>query len=185
MADYRRSRIEGGTYFFTVVTHGRSPLFADVSARELLGDKLRECREAWPFEIDAIVLLPDHLHAIWTLPRGDSDYGQRWAWIKKEFTKAWLAAGGAEQPVSEVRRDRGDRGVWQPRFWEHAVEDEHDFDRHFDYVHYNPVKHGLASSPADWPHSSFRRWVARGVYDEHWGRTALTFDDLAATAGEP
>jgi len=100
MSDYRRWRVEGGTYFFTLVAHGRVPLFADPTARTILGDKFRECQRKWPFEINAIVLLPEHLHAIWTLPSGDANYSRRWAWIKKEFTKDWLALGGSEQKIS-------------------------------------------------------------------------------------
>ncbi|MEX0703393.1 MAG: transposase [Planctomycetales bacterium] len=187
MADYRRWRVAGGTLFFTLVAHSRAPLFRDESARTLLGEKLRDCQAEWPFEINAIVLLPEHLHAIWTLPPGDAAYPKRWAWIKKEFTKDWLAAGGVEQEVSAARRERGERGVWQVRYWEHTIRDEHDFDRHFDYIHYNPVKHGLVANPRDWPHSSFHRWVKQGVYDLDWGRSLdgpLHFDDLDATAME-
>ncbi len=187
MADYRRWHVAGGTFFFTVVTHGRAPLFADEVARRILGAQFRACQQEWPFEINAIVLLPEHLHAIWTLPPGDAAYPRRWAWIKKEFTKAWLASGGAEQEVSATRRERGDRGVWQPRYWEHTIEDEHDFDRHFDYLHWNPVKHGHVRCAGDWPASSFHRWVAAGVYDRDWGcshRGTLSFDDLEETAME-
>lgn len=187
MADYRRYRVPGGSYFFTLVTRGRRPLFRSLAVQRLLGQIIRGCRDRWPFHIDAIVLLPDHLHAIWTLPRGDDGYSLRWAWIKKEFTKAWLERGGRELPLSPARRERGDRGVWQPRFWEHTLEDEHDFERHFDYVHYNPVKHGHANCPADWRASSFRRWAAHGVYPTAWGCAShgpLSFDDIADTTGE-
>ncbi len=176
MADYRRYRVAGGTYFFTLVTHSRAAIFANGEARQILGDKLRDCQAEWPFEVTAIVLLPEHLHAIWTLPPGDDAYPLRWGWIKKEFTKAWLASGGNEQPVSETRRKRGDRGVWQPRYWEHTIQDDRDFDRHFDYVHYNP-----------WPHSSFHRWAEQGVYEPDWGcdgRGRLDFGDLEETAME-
>ena len=187
MADYRRWHVAGGTFFFTVVTHSRAPLFRDAAARRILGEKFRECLRDRPFRLDAIVLLPDHLHAIWTLPPGDADYPGRWAWIKKEFTKEWLASGGVEQEVSQPRRERGDRGVWQPRYWEHTIEDEHDFDRHFDYLHYNPVKHRYAACPRDWRESSFHRWVRAGVYELDWGCAAhgpLSFDDLDETAME-
>jgi putative transposase len=176
MSDYRRWRVEGGTYFFTLVAHSRAPIFADPTARTILGDKFRECQRKWPFEINAIVLLPEHLHAIWTLPSGDA-----------EFTKGWLDLGGAEQAISLARQERRDHGVWQPRFWEHTIADEHDFDRHFDYVHYNPVKHGLVRSPSEWRESSFHRWVRAGVYDPEWGAAVhgpLLFDDLDETAME-
>src|SRR5262245_51589949 len=115
MAEYRRWRVEGGTFFFTLVTHSRAPIFADPRVCAILGSNFRECQVRWPFTVDAIVLLPDHLHAIWTLPSGDSDYSQRWGWIKKEFTKGWLASGGREQNISRARHERGDHGVWQPR----------------------------------------------------------------------
>lgn len=187
MANYRRWRVAGGSYFFTLVAHSRAPIFTDAIARSILGAKLRECGRVWPYQIDAIVLLPEHLHAIWTLPRGDDRYSLRWAWIKKEFTRCWLEAGGQEQPVSQARANRRDRGIWQPRFWEHVIRDDIDFDRHFDYVHYNPIKHGLVSDPADWRESSIHRWIAAKVYEPGWGRVGnglLTFDDLNETEME-
>jgi putative transposase len=187
MSDYRRWRVEGGTYFFTVVAHSRAPIFADPKARAILGDKFRKCQIEWPFTVNAIVLLPEHMHAIWTLPSGDAKYARRWAWIKKEFTKDWLATGGIEQSISEARRERGDHGIWQPRYWEHTIENEHDFDRHFDYIHYNPVKHGHVSSPRDWLESSFHCWVKAGVYEPEWGAARhgpLKFSDLDETAME-
>jgi len=187
MANYRRWRVEGGTYFFTVVSNRRTTIFADATARTLLGEVLRECQTKWPFDVNAIVLLPEHLHVLWSLPRGDADYSLRWAWIKKEFTKRWLNSGGREQAVSTARRRRGDRGVWQPRYWEHTIRDEHDFERHFDYIHYNPVRHGHVHCPAEWPASSFHRWVSAGVYERQWGSSLqgpLSFTDLDETAME-
>jgi putative transposase len=187
MPNYRRCYVPGGTYFFTLVTCDRVRIFDSSTARQLLGDKLRACQVRWPFQIPAIVLLPDHLHAIWSLPEGDKEYSLRWAWIKKEFTKAWLAAGGTEQLVSASKQARRNRGVWQVRFWEHTVRDEDDFERHFDYTHYNPVKHGLVRSPCDWPYSSFHRWVKAGVYPANWGHAdagLLSFHDLEESAME-
>ena len=183
--DYRRYRIEGATYFFTVVTDGRVPFLCDETARGLLSRSLTEYQTRWPFTIDAVVLLPDHLHTLWTLPPADADYSRRWAWIKKEFTKGWLACGRAEQPVSDGRARKGYRGVLQPRFWEHTVRDEDDFARHADYIHSNPVKHGYVRSPKDWEWSSFRQQVAKGWYPEDWGESANDdFSDIATRAGE-
>jgi REP-associated tyrosine transposase len=141
--DYRRAYVPGGMYFFTLVTERRAPILTDPNAREFLRQAFVRCRSGWPFRIEAIVLLPDHLHAIWSLPRGDANYSLRWAWIKKEFTKSWIGAGGSEEAISASRRRNRRRGVWQRRFWEHCLEDEDDLERHCDYIHYNPVKHGL------------------------------------------
>lgn len=134
-----------------------------------------------------MVLLDDHLHAIWTLPDGDTRYSARWGWIKKEFTKAYLAAGGEEQPRSDSRLRQRRRGVLQRRFWEHALRDEEDYARHFDYLHYNPVKHGYAERVKDWPYSTFHRYVRQGVYGPHWAGGAyamLDFEGLDQTAVE-
>lgn len=168
MPDYRRAYMPGGTFFFTVVTANRSPLFQDARAVSLFGACLRECRRRWPFQIPAIVVLPDHLHTVWSLPAADTNYSQRWGWIKKEFTGRWLALGRTESKLSTARRREGRRGVWQPRFWEHTISDDEDFELHFDYIHYNPVKHGWVTRVADWPHSSFHRWVRAGVYPASW-----------------
>lgn len=169
MPNYRRAYIPGGTYFFTVKTERNAPIFSDVWAVRLLGNVIRDAKQIWPFTINAMVLLPDHLHAIWTMPRGDDNYSTRWACIKKEFTKRYLEAGGREQATSRSRRKNRRRGIWQRRFWEHTIEEEDDFDAHFDYAHWNPVKHGYVICPALWPHSSFHRWVKKGVYPRNWG----------------
>ena len=186
MPRFRRYRVEGATYFFTLVVERRRPLFADGSARENLGRILRECRTRWPLTTDAIVLLPDHLHAMWTLPPGDVEYSTRWAWAKKEFTKWWLDRGGSESHVTTGRESAGYRGVWQPRFWEHTIRDETDFENHMDYIHFNPVKHGYVGRPQDWPWSSFRRWVDVGEYDLNWGtgEVELPWDRLSRSSGE-
>jgi putative transposase len=187
MPHYRRAFIPGGTFFFTVVTEQRARILCQEPARKFLGKALRDCRERWPFQIDALVLLPDHLHAIWTLPPGDIHYSRRWAWIKKEFSKAWLSSGGVEREISESRIQHRRRGIWQPRFWEHTIKDENDYARHFDYVHWNPVKHDLAQSVCDWPFSTFHRWVRLGVYSRHWGGQGaepLDFSDLEDSAME-
>jgi putative transposase len=164
MAEYRRYFVPGGTCFFTLVTQGRAGFLCHDAARPILGNVLRECRARWPFATVAMVLLPDHLHTLWALPEGDAGYPVRWASIKKEFTKRWLAAGGCEQAISDARRARRRRGVWQPRFWEHTIRDEVDFSDHFHYIHDNPVKHAVVPFPYQWPYWSFHRWVRAGVY---------------------
>ena len=169
MSNYRRAHVPGGTFFFTVKTERNAPIFRRNDAVQILGNVIRETKQLWPFEINAIVLLPDHLHAIWSLPAGDADFSKRWGWIKKEFTKRYLKERGLEQKTSDSRKKNRRRGVWQRRFWEHTIEDEDDFEAHVDYVHFNPVKHGYVSRPADWRHSSFHRWVKKGVYDLNWG----------------
>ena len=187
MSDYRRYFQPGGSYFFTVVTFDRVPLFKKEPARNILRAVFLEAKRDWPFEMPAIVLLPDHLHAIWTLPPGDDRYPTRWGWIKKEFTKRWLSAGGRERRVSQAKRSDRRHGVWQRRYWEHLLRDEEDFERHFDYIHYNPVKHGYVACPKDWPYSSFHRWVREGVLDENWAcglKRPLNFDDIKDTAQE-
>jgi putative transposase len=113
-------------------------------------------------------LLPDHLHMIWRLPPGDADFSTRWSVIKRSFTRGWLASGGAEGSISDSRRRNRRRGVWQRRFWERCMRDPDDLNRHIDYVHYNPVKHGLVRCPHAWEWSSFHRWVRDGYYEPHW-----------------
>jgi putative transposase len=142
MSNYRRAYVAGGSFFFTLVTERRVPIFRSKIACDCLGTALRDCQKRWSFRLDALVLLDDHLHAMWTLPDGDTDYSMRWGFIKKEFIKAWLLADGIEQPRSKSRVQQRRRGLWQRRFWEHALRDENDYARHFDYLHYNPVKHG-------------------------------------------
>jgi putative transposase len=151
MSEYRRYFVPGATYFFTVVCERRAPLFSQGGARRLLGSVVRRCLMWRPVRVVAIVLLPDHLHCLWTLPPGDRAYPVRWAWIKREFSRAWLTDGGAEQPRAASRLQERRRGIWQRRFWEHTIRDETDLEKHFDYIHYNPVKHGLVERPRDWP----------------------------------
>ena len=177
MPNYRRARVPGGTYFFTVVTHGRAPFLTRDVARQSLHEAIDEIRDHHPFTLDAIVLLPDHLHAIWTLPRGDVDYSTRWRLIKKSFTQRYLARGGSERAKSTSRSLQGERGIWQRRFWEHCCEDELDLKRCVDYLHLNPVKHQLVDRVSNWPWSSFHRYVERGEYEPTWGGSTELFGD--------
>jgi putative transposase len=163
MPDYRRNRVPGGTYFFTVTLLDRnSSLLTDHI--DALRTAVRATRIRAPFHIDAWVVLPEHMHCVWTLPPGDSDYSGRWRAVKKAFSKA-MEPG---EQRSAVRHARGERGIWQRRFWEHTIRHDKDYANHVDYVHSNPVKHGLVPEPAAWPHSSFHRAVAAGLYPADW-----------------
>jgi putative transposase len=159
----------GGAYFFTVVTHRRRPVLTTDLGRDCLRCALTAERARAPFDLFAVVLLPDHLHAIWMLPDGDADYSTRWRRIKDRFTRAYLRGGGTEVAVSRNRRRHQERGMWQPRFWEHVVRDEDDLKRCTDYVHWNPVKHGLVERVRDYEWSSFSRFVELWEYDPDWG----------------
>lgn len=164
---YRRAIAPGGTFFFTVVTYRRRPILASVEAVDVLREAFRSVRRSRPFEIDAIVVMPDHLHCIWTLPPGDVDFATRWRLIKTGFTKH--CPDTLRCAVDAGRLTRGEQAIWQHRYWEHQIRDEADFARHVDYIHYNPVKHGLARAALDWPYSSFGRHVQAGVYASDWG----------------
>jgi putative transposase len=163
MTDYRRNFIAGGSFFFTVnLAERRLRLLTEHI--DALRIALRQTRRHHPFTIDAMVVLPDHLHAVWTLPDGDPDFATRWRLIKSAFSRS-LATG---ERISPSRAAKGERGIWQRRFWEHTIRDENDFAHHMDYIHINPVKHGLVPRVSDWPYSSFHRMVKLGVYPEDW-----------------
>jgi putative transposase len=167
MTNYRRSNTAGASYFFTVNLADRS--------QSLLTEHIVSLRNAFeytrkrhPFTVDAIVILPEHIHAIWTLPEGDSDFALRWRLIKTAFSRC-LPNG---ERRSESRISKGERGIWQRRYWEHLIRDEADFSRHVDYIHINPIKHSLVSCVADWPHSSFHRYVREGILPADWAGDA-------------
>jgi len=191
MPTYVRAFQPGGTFFLTLVTEHRSPIFGNESCRSMLHAAIDRCREFHPFVLDAVVLLPDHLHMLITLADDDSDFSIRVKNIKSVFTRAYRAAAGAEQNRSPSRVRQDVRGVWLKRFWEHTIRDADDLRRHFDYIHYNPVKHGYAKCPHEWVHSSFRRFVADGRYARDWccqcERSASPpdmVDEISALAGE-
>jgi putative transposase len=169
MPEYRRAKIEGGTYFFTVVTFQRKMILTTSEARAMLRSAWIDVNKRYSFVTDAICLLPDHIHCIWTLPEGDTNYSLRWGEIKKLFSKAYIKHFGKGETRSASREKRGEAAIWQRRFWEHTVRDMDDFGRHLDYIHYNPVKHGLVKDTADWPWSSFHRYVKMGYYEKGWG----------------
>jgi len=178
MTNYRRNRVPGGTFFFTVAIAHRH---LDLLVRHI-GHLMRAFREEHsraPFVNLGLVVLPDHLHAVWRLPQGDADYSNRWRRVKATFSRALPAVAG----ISLSQAAKGERGIWQRRFWEHTVRDENDLRRHLDYLHFNPVKHGLASRVVDWPHSTFHVYVQRGVYAPDWGCGGVLdgdFGELAA-----
>jgi putative transposase len=164
MTNYRRNFVPGGSYFFTVnLADRRLRLLTDHV--DLLRVAFRDTRARHPFTIDAVVVLPDHLHVMWTLPDGDRDFATRWRLIKSNFSRGLLKG----EHVSASRIDKGERGIWQRRYWEHTLRNETDYARHADYIHFNPVKHGHAARVQDWPYSSFHRMVKLGLYPLDWG----------------
>ena len=165
---YRRTRIAGISCFFTVVAYRRQKHFENDAAIHALNKAIAQIQDRRPFDNVAQVILPDHLHALWTLPEGDDDYPTRWRLFKEAFTRWHVSEFGAGER-SKSRKAKGEQTVWQRRYWEHAIRDENDFARHFDYIHINPVKHQLVAAPKDWPHSTFHDWVAAGRYDIGWG----------------
>jgi putative transposase len=169
MPNYVRAYIPGGSFFFTVTLLERR--------RTLLTDHVDQLREAFrwvkavrPYTMEAIVILPDHLHCIWTLPDGDADFSTRWRLIKTRFARG-IPAG---ERLSQRRIEKSERGIWQRRFWEHTLRDQQDFNAHVDYIHFNPVKHGYVDKALDWPHSSFSRFVERGMYPANWAASPDT-----------
>jgi putative transposase len=170
MPEYRCNYLAGGCFFFTVNLADR---MSDLLLREIdiIRAAIRTTLRRQSFTIDAWVVLPEHMHCLWTLPEGDSDYSGRWCAIKKTVSKALPGPANA----------RGERDIWQKRFWEHTIRDGRDYRAHMDYIHFNPVKHGYVSHPADWPYSSFRKCVERGLCDASWGKQG---NDLPAETGE-
>jgi putative transposase len=178
MPNYRRAIVPGGTFFFTVVTWQRRPVLCNPDLRAALREAITNVRGTHPVTIDAWVLLHDHLHCVWTLPDGDGDFAVRWAMIKRFVTRRTGFSGGGAQSapyearphcVSRSRLKRHEGRLWQRRFWEHQVRDLADLKRCLDYLHWNPVKHGLVARVADWPYSTFHRWVNDGMYPVDWG----------------
>jgi REP-associated tyrosine transposase len=161
---YRWADVAGGTYFFTINLAERNRTLL-VDHVDVLRAVMQKVKAKHPFHIDAMVILPDHLHAVWMLPVGDCDYPTRWTLIKAGFSRR-LPAG---ERRNRSRMTKGERGIWQRRYWEHLIRDERNYARHVDYVHYNPVKHGLVKCVKDWPYSNFHRYVRSGVYPENWG----------------
>ena len=155
--------------FFTVVTYHRKPILTGERERNFLHAAWEDVRTRFPFETIAVCLLPDHLHCVWKLPEKDMNYSIRWKEIKRLFTKAYLEQIGPGEKRNQSRIRHQEAAIWQRRFWEHTIRDQQDLNYHIDYVHYNPVKHGLVQMVGDWPWSSFHRYVKAGWYEVDWG----------------
>lgn len=183
MPNYRRVKIEGGTYFLTIVTYKRKNIFSSLENRELLLQSINHVSLFHPFFLEAYCILPDHFHFLCRLPEDDGNYSTRVSEIKKRFSKKYLETH--ERPlardVSQIKR--GESGIWQLRFWEHYIRDEEDLNRHIDYIHYNPVKHGLVDKVRDWSSSSFFDYVKAGYYSIDWGE-GYSFDHEKRSFGE-
>jgi putative transposase len=165
--NYRKPPVQGNAYFFTVATHDRSPFLCTVETVSLLGDAFRYAMNEHPFEVDAFVLLPDHLHCVWRLPQGDRDLSSRWKSIKKYFARHYKTQ---EQPeLVTSKKGKTEPTFWQDRFLDCAISDEADVSRYIESIHYDPVKHGHAEAPKDWQYSSFQRYVRNGQYEAEWG----------------
>jgi len=169
MSNYRRANTKGGTYFFTVVTYRRQRFLCDENVRKVLRSGVRDVQAIHPFTIDGWVLLPDHLHCIWTLPPDDANFSIRWAMIKRYVTKQCGSDLRRNDLMNKSKQKRNESTLWQRRFWEHKISDERDYEIHMDYIHYNPVKHRIVNKVVDWPYSTFHRYVREGVYDKNWG----------------
>ncbi len=168
MPKYRRANVAGGAYFFTLVTYRRQRFLCDDDVRLALRDGINKTRQQLPFEIDAWVLLPDHLHCIWQLPEGDADFAKRWAMIKRFVTKRCGPRLQRDDWMNRSKTRRNESTLWQRRYWEHMIRGEDDLKRHRNYIHFNPVKHRCVERVVDWPYSTFHRYLKAGVYKTDW-----------------
>ena len=169
MSRYRRVRLEGGVFFFTVVTYKRRPILTTEMGIECLRKAWRDTYSTMSYEVEAVCVLPDHLHTMWSLPDGDDDYPARWRKLKGIFSREFRARGDLSHETTSSRRRTREVTVWQRRYWEHRIRDVDDFGRHVDYTHFNPVKHGHVTSASDWPYSSFHDHVRKGWIEPDWG----------------
>jgi putative transposase len=172
MSRYRRATTAGSSYFFTVVSYRRQPILCDTSIRVALRNAIEAERALHPFTIEAWVLLPDHLHCVWTLPEGDADFSTRWMKIKRAVSLTCGDEYRRDDLLSASKLKHRESTIWQRRFWEHKIRDEEDFARHVDYIHFNPVKHGHVQRAMDWPYSTFHRYVRDGGYAQDWAGMA-------------
>lgn len=167
MPNYLRTRT-GSTFFFTLVSFDRRPTLCSDPIRRALRMAIDKLRPSRPFSIDGWVLLPDHLHCIWTLPEGDVDFSTRWSLIKRSVSH-FAVEMALDPDVREASAcKRRESTIWRRRFWEHLIRDELDLERHLDYIHFNPVRHGFVERAVDWPYSTMHRYVRAGVYPADW-----------------
>jgi putative transposase len=158
MPQYRRLYIHGGTYFFTVVSYQRRPILVHPMLRRALSESIQFVKKQHPFDVHAWVLLPDHMHCVWRLPRNESDYSKRWAQIKRLTSQHVAKVFHDEERANPSMRRRRELTIWQPRFWEHWIRNDDDLRQTIQYIHRNPVKHGLVNRIEDWPFSTYHRF---------------------------
>lgn len=172
MVQYRRNLLPGGTYFFTQTLYNRKTNYLTTHI-DLLRIAIKKAQQKMPFSIIAIVILPDHIHAIWKLPIDDSNYAGRWRLIKSYFSQLLI-----KQDVLLFKNSRGEYNLWQKRYWEHTIKNEADLEVHINYIHYNPVKHKLVSSPEDWPYSSFHLYIRKNILPPNWANNNVLFPSI-------
>jgi len=170
---YRRADVKGGTYFFTINLAERKNTLL-IEEIDKLRCVMNKVKKQHPFKLDAMVVLPDHMHAIWTMPNNDSDYPKRWMLIKSGFSRQLPK----HETINKSRQRKGERGIWQRRYWEHLIRDDHDYQMHVDYIHYNPVKHGYVKRAVDWPYSSVHEHLSKGLLTWDWGCNEDKLGDL-------
>ena len=169
MPNYHRIHAPGGTYFFTEVTNERLSIFSTESTIITLLNTIEKSQNEYPFEQLAYCILPDHIHCIWKLPAGDDDYSRRWQLIKARFSREFLLRSDLEGKISESRKRKRERGIWQRRFWKHTIRDDNDLAMHINYIHFNPIKHGMVEKLSDWHWSSYNDFLNTGYYDSSSG----------------
>ena len=184
MSNYQGVYMPGGTYFFTLITYNRLSFLTHKDVRTTLRMTWQSVKKKYLFVLIALCLLPDHLHCMWRLPDTDADYSIRWQKIKKGFSKKLNRSIITHADTSQLRRSRREAPVWQRRFWEYTIRDQQDDNRHVDYIHLNPVKHGYVRKAIEWPWSTFHRYLSSGIYDSDWGDVSSNQELMLNTAGE-
>ena len=176
MPNYRRSRTKGGVFFFTVVSHNRLPIFKNVGNVRTFRNISNEVRDELPFKEIACVILHDHIHSIWKLPDSAHDFSKRWGIIKRRVSLDCAEHYKKDYLINASKKKHRESTIWQRRFWEHQIRDQNDLNRHIDYIHYNPVKHGLCKRPAEWQYSTLHKYIKEGVYPDDWAVQSNSFD---------